>query len=87
MALTATEARTLRAPGKDLDGHGLILHMVTAAKRYWVYRFVFGGVERSMSLGNAAVLALADARTLHAGARRKVLLGIDPLAERAKAKA
>jgi integrase len=87
MTLTATEVRKSRTPGKYLDGHGLILHVVTAAKRYWVYRYVFDDRERSMSLGNADVLTLADARALHAEARRKVMLGVDPLAERREARA
>jgi integrase len=35
MALTVTEVRNLRTPGKYLDGPGLVLHVVAAAKRYW----------------------------------------------------
>jgi integrase len=85
MALTAAMVRGLRAPGKYLDGHGLVLHVVTVAKRYWVFRYVHDGRERSMSLGSAAVLTLADARALHTEARRKLMLGVDPLAERQQA--
>jgi integrase len=87
MALTATEVRSLRTKGKFLDGGGLVLHVVNERKRYWVYRFSFDGREKSMSLGSAAILSLADARVLHAEARRKVMLGIDPLVERQRAKA
>jgi hypothetical protein len=48
MALTAAQART-RSPGKYRDGHGLLLHVVSAEKRYWVFRYQRDGRERAMS--------------------------------------
>jgi integrase len=84
--LTATAARALRTPGKYADGHGLFLHVVTAEKRYWIFRYQRDGRERVMSLGSADDVSLADARKLHAKERAILLAGTDPLAERERAK-
>jgi integrase len=86
MKLTTAAARALTAPGKYADGHGLFLHIVTAEKRYWIFRFKRHGRERVMSLGNAADLSLVDARKLHARERAILLAGGDPLAARIEAK-
>jgi integrase len=85
--LTAAAVRTLRTPGKYLDGHGLVLLVVSAEKRYWTFRFKHDGRGRTMSLGNADVLSLADARRLHTEARGLLARGIDPLAQRQEARA
>jgi integrase len=85
MALTVATARGLRSPGKYLDGHGLVLHVVSERKRYWVFRYQRDGRERSMALGNADVLSLADARKLHTEARALLAKGVDPLAGREQA--
>jgi integrase len=85
MALTTATARSLRAPGKYLDGHGLVLHVVSERKRYWVFRYQRDGRERSMALGNADVLSLAEVRKLHTEARAALARGVDPLAEREEA--
>jgi integrase len=85
--LTASAVRGLRTPGKYSDGNGLLLHVVTPHKRYWVFRFQRQRRERAMSLGNADVLSLADAHRLHAVARVLLARGIDPLAQREQAKA
>jgi integrase len=87
MKLTATMVRGLRAPGRYLDGHGLALHVVSAERRYWTFRYQRDGRERSMSLGSADVVGLADARKLHAEARGLLAKGVDPLAEREQARA
>jgi integrase len=86
MALTAAQART-RSPGKYRDGHGLLLHVVSAEKRYWVFRYQRDGRERAMSLGSADVVSLAEARRLHTEARALLAKGVDPLTERSRAKA
>jgi integrase len=86
-ALTAAVVRGLRAPGKYRDGHGLMLHVVGEGKRYWIFRYQRDGRERTMALGNADVLSLADARRLHTEARALLAKGIDPLAKREQAKA
>jgi integrase len=80
--LTVAQVNKLRSPGKFNDGHGLLLHVVAADKRYWTYRYTVAGRERSMSLGSADVLSLSEARALHAKARAMLAKGVDPLAER-----
>jgi hypothetical protein len=77
--LTASEVRTLRAKGKYLDQHGLLLNVVSEQQRYWMFRYRRGDKERTMSLGNADVLSLADARKLHTEARALLAKGVDPL--------
>jgi integrase len=80
--LTATEVRTLRTRGKYRDGHGLLLNVVAPDQRYWMFRYRRGERERTMSLGNADVIGLAEARRLHTEARALLARGIDPLEAR-----
>jgi integrase len=84
--LTVAEVRTLRAKGKYLDGHGLILNVVAPGQRYWMFRYKRDGRERTMSLGHADVTGLAEARNRHAEARALLARGVDPLGQREQAK-
>jgi integrase len=84
--LTASRVRGLRMPGRYSDGHGLVLHVVSSEKRYWMFRYQRAGRARLMSLGNADVLSLAEARNLLAQARALLARGVDPLDEREHAK-
>jgi integrase len=61
--------------------------VVTPTRRHWQFRYVRQGRDRLMSLGNAYVITLAGARDLHLKARAKLAEGIDPLDERARARA
>jgi integrase len=85
--LTVAEVRAAKTKGKLYDGHGLILNVVGPDQRYWMFRFKRAGRDRTMSLGNADVIGLAEARSLHAEARRKLASGADPLEAREQAKA
>jgi integrase len=76
-----------RVPGHYTDGNGLVLHVVAPSRRYWVFRYKRDGRERSMALGNADLLSLAEARKLHAEARLLLARGVDPLDARRQAKA
>jgi integrase len=86
MKLTTARVRSLRAPGKYADGNGLILRVTEQGGRFWCYRYVAGAKDRMMTLGDADVLSLADARKLHTEARVMLAKGIDPLAAREAAK-
>lgn len=77
--------RAARVDGKYSDGDGLAL-VVRAGRRAWHYRFQRAGRERAMSLGDADVVSLAEARRRHAEARALLLAGQDPLEARARAK-
>jgi hypothetical protein len=56
-------------PGKYNDGDGLFLHVVTATRRSWVFRYQRNGKERFMGLGGAAEVSLDDARVAALAAR------------------
>jgi len=89
-------------PGKAariMDGEGLSLLLPVPPKPRpgeapraqdqgaWTLRYTFASKRRDMGLGAFPAVALGDARALAADARAKLRAGIDPQAERAKAKA
>jgi integrase len=80
--LNAAQVRAQRTPGKYLDGHGLSLRVVTPTRRVWEFRYQRHGRERLMSLGNADIVTLAQAREAHTQARALLAQGIDPLDQR-----
>ena len=59
--LTAVKVRNL-GPGMHGDGDGLWLHVVTAERRNWLYRYQRHGKARAMGLGGFPAVSLADAR-------------------------
>jgi integrase len=91
MKFSAKQVRGLTATGKYNDGHGLILHVISAERRNWLLRYTRGGKERVMGLGSAAVVSLDDARAKALEARKLLAAGIDPIdarrAEQAAAQA
>jgi integrase len=84
--LTAAGVRSLREPGRYGDGGGLMLHVRSAQRRLWVFRYERAGRERWMTFGTADDVTLADARKAHAAARALLLQGLDPLDERGRTK-
>ena len=87
--LTAVQVRTL-GPGRHADGKGLYLLVKAEGGASWVCRYKQAGKARDAGLGaarGAEAVPLAEART-----RRDTLWtmhrgGVDPLAEKAAAKA
>lgn len=61
--LTAVSVRTIRRPGRHIDGHGLYLFVDprTGAKR-WIWRGVIQGKRCDLGLGGWPRVSLADAR-------------------------
>jgi integrase len=84
--LTSAFVRATREPGRYLDGNGLVLHVAAPTRRYFVFRYKRGNRERSMALGNADLITLAEARRLRDEARVMLARGIDPLDARQKEK-
>ena len=86
--LTAVKVRSLIKPGRYGDGAGLWLQVRDAERRSWLFRYKVNGRARSMGLGTAEDVSLAEAREAAAGCRRLLRQGIDPIdsrrAERAK---
>ncbi len=88
-ALTAKQVETESVPGYHADGPntGLYLQVTpndSGFTRSWVYRYTSPTTRkrRELGLGPAKVRKLADARSLCAELRLRVLNGIDPKDER-----
>lgn len=82
--LTSRTVDTASA-GKHADGDGLYLIVAPGGARKWVFRYTRDGRAREMGLGAASGSTLAEARRRTAEARAKLLAGLDPLSEKAKA--
>ncbi len=84
--LSATQTANAKEPGKLQDGGGLILHVRDGGSRQWVLRFQRHGRKRTMGLGGALDLTLADARARADEARRLIAAGHDPIEHRKAAR-
>lgn len=80
--LTAVTIRNAKPGTRLCDGNGLYLDTAVTGARYWILRTVVKGKRRSIGLGNAALVSLAEAREearrLRAIARR----GRDPFEQK-----
>jgi integrase len=85
--LTAAKVRGLKTQGRYLDGDGLSLIVDQAGRRYWAYRYQRAHRSRTMSLGNADEITLAEARQRHVDARALLLRDQDPLDQRQASRA
>jgi integrase len=59
-----------------------MLRVVARDQRYWMFRYRHGDKERTMSLGNADLITLDEARKRHRAAHMLLDQGTDPRAER-----
>lgn len=84
-ALGNMRAKNLGA-GKYSDGQGLWLVKRDKVFGKWILRLVVSGRRREMGLGRWPDVSIAEARERAASARRALRDGIDPVAERSKAK-
>jgi integrase len=73
-------------PGKHRADRKLYLLVSDAGARKWVLRYTLAGRAREMGLGSADDVSLAEARTAAATVRLSLAKGLDPIAERDKAK-
>ncbi len=80
--LTAVKVRSLTEPGRYADGDGLFLELNGKASGRWLLRIQANGKRRDIGLGSLKAVSLADAREAASIVRRKIALGIDPVAER-----
>lgn len=86
--LTATTVRALtKTPGKYGDGDGLWLHVTKPGQAHWYLHYGGRARQRQMSLGNAELVTLAEARERALEARKQLAHGVDPLDQREQAKA
>ena len=83
--LSARQVATLTKPNVYSDGGGLYLRIRTSG-RSWIFIGTFEGKRIELGLGTALDVTLAKARDRAAEIRTMLIDGIDPRAERAKAK-
>ena len=83
--LTDRSVRTA-APGRHGDGtvKGLMLVVRDGGSRAWVLRYQIAGRRRDLGLGPYPEIGLARAREKALDARRLIVEGRDPLAERGR---
>ncbi len=85
--LTVAKVKTAQ-PGKYHDGlgHGLFLRVDPNLSRFWVQRVVINGKRREIGLGSFPIVSLAEARSAALKNKQLTFAGLDPLAERRKAR-
>ena len=89
MALSDASIRALKpkaAAYAVTDEKGLTLQVTSTGSKLWRFRYQFGGKPRVMSFGGYPEVPLAEARRKRDAARTEVQAGVDPGAERKKAK-
>lgn len=84
-ALTDTQIRKIKKPGRYIDGDGL--HMVategaSGINRKWVCRITVAGKRRDIGLGPYPLVTLSEARETTMEFRRMARQGRDPVEER-----
>ncbi len=86
--LTHTSALKMNQPGRYFDG-GRCLHLwiKSETQKYWIYRYIFEGKRKDMSIGVFPRMPLSEARKAALEARILRDKGIDPLEERKRSKA
>lgn len=69
-------------PYKVSDGNGLYVLVNPNGSILWRWKYYFGGVEKLMPFGRYPDISLAEARSARDEARKLVVAGFDPMAER-----
>jgi integrase len=91
MKLTDTRIRSLKpTPGKaekHADGGGLFLFVTKAGAKSWRLAYRFHGKHKLLTIGPYPLIGLKDARERREAAKKLLLAGIDPAAEKQAAKA
>jgi integrase len=79
--LTDTKARQAKAritPYKLADQGGLYLHVSATGSKSWRYDYRLHGKRETLTIGRYPDVSLAEAREIHAEARRQVAKGASP---------
>lgn len=90
MVLTVKSIEALQARDKTYkvaDGAGLYLLVSTTGSKTWRFKYRFDGKENVLTIGDAALVGLAEARAARDEAKRLLLAGKSPNLEKRKAKA
>ena len=84
--LTSTAAKHIKAPGFYRADVSLYLKVTQAGGKFWIQRLVINGKRKDIGLGGYPVVNLDDAKAEALENRQRLREGIDPLAEKNKAK-
>ena len=74
-------------PYKKYDSDGLFMLIHPNGSKYWRYKYQFGGKAQTMALGVYPNVPLIEARRTRDEAKTLLNTGVNPMAERGKAKA
>jgi len=85
--LSAAAVKYLTAPGWHADGGGLYLEVDQSGRKRWAMRLTVNSKRRDFGLGPIHKVSLADARQRAAEYRSKAYRGVDPVADKRRAKA
>ena len=80
--LTALKVERTKTPGMYADGGSLYLRIAPGGSKQYVFRYIRGGRLHDMGLGPSHTLSLGEARERATEARKLLLDGIDPLANK-----
>lgn len=73
-------------PYQIREGRGFGLKVMPSGEKRWLFAYTFRGRRRVMSLGRYPDLPLAEAREVHAAARKQLAKDVDPMEYRSKVK-
>jgi len=79
---TVRKAKSLDKPYKLTDGGGLYLHVQPGGSKLWRMKFRHLGKEKLLSFGPYPLVSIADARRKRDDARKLLLEGTDPAAQK-----
>ena len=80
--LTAAKVRSIMAPGKYQDQHGLALRVAPGGSKQWIWRGTIRGKRRDLGLGSVHYTTLAEARDIAVEFRKIARTGGDPTTRR-----
>lgn len=89
MALKDMEIRSLQPRAriyKKADERGLYIEVHPSGSKLWRFKYAYLGKDKRLALGRYPEVTLAEARQKREEARQKLRDGVDPLAERKRAK-
>ncbi len=84
--LTAAGVAALKLQGRYPDGGGLFLQVDATSSKRWIQRIMFRGRRHDLGLGPADLVTLAEARKAARLNKELMRKGVDPLAEKSRAK-
>lgn len=80
--LTAVQVKSIKAPGRYMDGDGLMLVVRSSGAKSWLLRVQANGRRRDIGLGGFPVVSLSDAREAALETRKQIRAGVDPVEAR-----